>query len=625
MIARLTGWRWLPYAAAAVLSLVAVWYGLDLWNLDWRVPLYYSGDALAVASHFKTIIETGWFTQQPALGAPYGQFYSDYPQADNLHFIAADVLRLFTNDFGVAMNVYFVIGFPLAAITAVWFLRLVGVSRTLSVALAVAFAIAPYHFIKGEGHLFLAAYFVVPLALGVVYRAARGMPLWSRKVLSRRNLATVGILVLLGTASSYYSVFVALVLAVVGLAKLWQTHGWRRFFGAAAAGLVIAGTMLVNLTPSILYRLANGVNEAVLVRSPPEAELYSFKLSALLLPVPGHRFGPFATLRQLYDAHYPLPSEEPALGLIAAAGFVALVVVAVYYLLTAGKTRWAMPKRTVNTLVVLAGLVLVAFLFGTVGGLSTLLSFIDFPIRSWNRIAILIAMIALAAVGLLLDRFVRWVSKRRRAAVATRPDGQPEGTRPGVQPDAARRARPAASRRAVVAVPLAALLLVVAVWDQIPPIDPPARAATVASFDSDQSFVQQIEADVEPGCLIYQLPYIAFPESAPVNGVTDSEQLRMFLHSDTLRWSGGGIKGRAPIDQVGAYGSLPVPEMLTALQGIDSCGIVVDRAAFADDGAGLIGQLEQQLGEQSGGQTGQPGATSFDSPDGRFHFLEMRK
>ncbi len=596
--ARLASWPWLPYALAALFSLLAVWFGLNLWTLDWRVPLYYNGDALAVASHFKTIIETGWFTHQADLGAPYGQFYNDYPQADNLHFIAANLLRVFTGDFGALMNIYFILGFPLAAVTAVWFLRQVGVSRTLSVALAVAYSIAPYHFIKGEGHLFLAAYFVVPLALGLLWRVANGMPLWRLRapeerggrwlrVVTARNAATIGILALLGTASSYYSVFVALVLAVAGLAKLWQTHSWRRFFGAAGAGLVIVVTMAINLLPDLLYRLANGVNEAVLVRSPPEAELYSFKLSALLLPVPGHRFGPFATLRQLYDAHYPLPSEEPALGLIASAGFVSLVVIAVYLLLTAGKPRWRAPKSSVRALSVLAGLTLVAFLFGTVGGLSTLLSFVDFPIRSWNRIAILIAMLALAALGLLLDLFVRRVVKRMRR-------------------------RSPRVRRAFVAVPLAVLLMLLAVWDQIPPITPEARAATVASFDSDASFTQQVEATVAPGCLIYQLPYIAFPESPPENGATDSDELRMFLHSTDLRWSAGGIKGRAPIDSVGAYASLPVPEMLQKLQGIQACGIVVDRAAYADGGVSILSQLQAALGAS---------VPRFDSADGRFAFI----
>jgi phosphoglycerol transferase len=246
----------------------------------------------------------------------------------------------------------------------------------------------------------------------------------------------------------------------------------------------------------------------------------------------------------------------------------------------------------------------VAFLFGTVGGLSTLLSFIDFPIRSWNRIAILIAMIALAAVGLLLDRFVRWIV----LGVAARRARRAERTR---GPEAAQTGRP---RRWLVAVPLALVLMVLAVWDQIPPIDREARAATVANFDSDDTFTKTIESTVASGCLIYQLPYIAFPESPPVNGATDSDELRLFLHSTDLRWSAGGIKGRAPIDEVGAYASLPVPAMLMAIRGIDACGIVVDRAAYADGADAIVDQIESVTGTA---------ATSFDSADGRFTFIAL--
>ncbi|MCS5496237.1 hypothetical protein NY547_03160 [Cnuibacter physcomitrellae] len=594
---RLATWRWLPYATAAVLSLAALWIGFDLWHVDWTVPFWYSGDALAVASHFKTVIETGWFTYQPDLGAPYGQRYNDYPQADNLNFIAANLLRVFSGQFGVLMNVYFVLGFPLAALTAVWFLRRVGVSRTLSVALAVVYSLAPYHFIKGEGHLFLAQYFVVPLALGIVWRVATGRGLWRLRptgsgpvrVLTLRNAATLGSFVLIATASSYYTVFVALLLAVAGVSRLWRTRRWRPFWGAAAAGGVLVVTMAINLLPDLLYRLQNGVNDAVLVRSPPEAELYSFKLAALLLPTPGHRFQPFATLRALYDAHYPLPSEQPVLGIIASAGLIALLVAALHLLLSSGRPGWRTTRSLVRRLSILAGLALTAFLFATVGGFSTFLSFVDFPIRSWNRMAILLALLSLAAVGLLLDRVVRRAVLRRRAAT-----------------------RRSSARRWVVAVPLAVVLVVLATWDQIPAVDQSVRAAAVASFDSDQRFAEDVEAAVPADCIVYQLPYIAFPESPPVNGMTDTDELRPFLHSDSVRWTAGGIKGRPEVDEVGSWSSLPVPELLQKLDGIDACGVVVDTAGYADRGADVLGQLQQTTGP-----------STETSDDGRFVFLSL--
>ena len=373
---------------------------------------------------------------------------------------------------------------------------------------------------------------------------------------------------------------------MVGIAVLWKTRSWKKFFGAAAAGLLIAVTVLINLIPDLLYRLANGANDAVFARSPPEADLYSFKLAALLLPMPDHRFEPFRVLRQLYDAHYPLPSEEPALGLIAGAGFVALFVLIVYFLLSAGLPAWRGEHEYVRRLSIVAGLMLTAFLFGTVGGLSTFLSFVSFPIRSWNRIAILIALLSLAALGLLLDHLVGCIGRHRK------------GKRGIVQWG--------------VSAAIFVFLVGFAVWDQVPPANEAARAQRSEHFYSDQTFVREIENTVPRGCLIYQLPYIPFPESPLVNGVTDSEQLRMFLHSTTLRWSSGGIKGRQPIDTVGAYAALPVPQMRESLVSIDACGVVVDRVAIGATSATLLGEITRVFG-----------STEVNSPDGRFTFVAL--
>jgi hypothetical protein len=98
-----------------------------------------------------------------------------------------------------------------------------------------------------------------------------------------------------------------------------------------------------------------------------------------------------------------------------------------------------------------------------------------------------------------------------------------------------------------------------------------------------------------------------------VNGVTDSDELRPFLHSEQLRWSAGGIKGRAPIDEVGAYASLPVPEMVDEVRDLGACGFVLDRAAYTDHGSTVVDEIETATGD----------ATAFDSPDGRFTFLEL--
>src|SRR5690606_10866225 len=121
---------------------------LELWNARLNVPLWYRGDSIANGAHFKTLREQPWYEFQPMLGAPHGQVLHDFPTADNLHFLAAKLIAFVTPDWATGMNLYFLLGFPLAAASALWLLRRLEVSRAIAVSVAIVFAIAPYHFVR---------------------------------------------------------------------------------------------------------------------------------------------------------------------------------------------------------------------------------------------------------------------------------------------------------------------------------------------------------------------------------------------------------------------------------------------------------------------------------------------
>ncbi|MDQ1444664.1 MAG: hypothetical protein QOI20_1128, partial [Acidimicrobiaceae bacterium] len=147
---------------------------LRLWRANLRVPFIYGGDANSHAMLFKAVMEHGWYEANPNLGAPYGQHFHDFPMADNLHLVVGKVLGLFTHSYALVVNVYFLATFGLAALTALWVLRWLGMSRPVSLVMSVLFAILPYHFMRGETHLFLAAYYGVPLATYLLFKAVRG-------------------------------------------------------------------------------------------------------------------------------------------------------------------------------------------------------------------------------------------------------------------------------------------------------------------------------------------------------------------------------------------------------------------------------------------------------------------
>jgi hypothetical protein len=582
------GWFRRPWVLASfvavLLSTAIAWCSLDLWAFRWDVPLEYTGDGLAVAAHLKTVLETGWYESQAALGAPYGQIYHDYPASDNLHFAVAALLGLVLPSWGAVMNVHFLLGFPLAALAGLWFLRRVGVTPIVATALATLFAVAPYHFLRGEGHLFLSWYWVVPLGLGLVLAVLRRQPLWGARPAARHGLGhltgptglTLFIAVLLASASAYYAVFTIVLGAVAALGAVLVTRDWRRLLGTIGAAAAILGGLVANMLPDLLYAAVHGSNAGAFQRTPVGAELYGLKLAQLILPASNHRFGPFHALREQYDAHFPLPSEGPALGLIAATGFVALVVVAMLVVVRAAIPGQRGPAPLLEQLAPLSFVTVTAFLFATVGGLSTLVAFVLPSVRAWNRISIALAALALGAIGLLVDAFV---------------------------------AR-AGARRKMVTIAATAVLLAVGVWDQTPAADPVVRAATVASFDSDAQFVRDIESRLPPRAMLFQLPYIDFPESPPVHRALDADQLRPFLHATDVRFSGGGIRGRDDIDALGDVADLPVERFVDAAVDLGFAGVIVD--TFAYDGDAPVAALKER-----------PGASTVVSPDGRFIFVSF--
>ncbi len=195
------------YASTAVAAFLAMAVMTRLWRANWSVPFFYEGDTLSSAAHFKTILSTGWYESQPMLGVPYGQHYHDFPFSDELHPIVINLFGLFTSNWITVFNLYYVLGYPLAALTALWFLRRCGLDGALALVLSVLYAVAPYHFWRNEMHFFLGEYYCVPLGLGVALAAARGDALWGirswtgraagwpgwlRRPLSAPNRATAG-------------------------------------------------------------------------------------------------------------------------------------------------------------------------------------------------------------------------------------------------------------------------------------------------------------------------------------------------------------------------------------------------------------------------------------------------
>ena len=579
-IRRVLRWSGLVYVLAALLSFAAAAFAMKLWHANWAVPFYGGGDANLMSSAFKTVAETGWYEVQHLLGAPNGQIYFDWRETNNLNFVWAKLLDfIFGNPF-VAENVYYIIGFPLAGLTAAWFFRVVGLSRFLAVTMAILFAIAPYHFVRNEAHLWYSEYYLVPLAMVLLYRVLNGEQLWGRREGSRfargiftgRGAQTVVILALFGSQNTQFAVFAILILAIVGIIALIRTRVWWRFVGAAIAGVVLVVVLLINLAPPLLYFAIHGENVQAVVRSPSTSFGLSLRVSDLLLPVSGDRIHILNTIRSEYDAVFG-GGEEAVLGLVASIGFVIALIVILSLIVVRRRPDRSLPLRDrfrSNALANLSVLTLVALLISMVGGLSFLVTLFTSDIRGWNRISIFIALLSLGVTGMAIEYcVVRFAAKRDWSRL----------------------------RRSIIMGAASVILISVGFFDQtVPGYAIPSYATNNATFAADGRFVSTIEKSVPTGAAILQLPFRRFPETPTVNGVYDSDQLMPYLHSSTLRWSGGGIKGRALAEWQGQLGRLPMRQLLVSAAAAGFSGVVVDAQEYGASSQSTLDSITAELG-----------------------------
>lgn len=73
----------LMYMAVIVTCFVILIWAIRLLELDFSVPFGYAGsDNLLIDVVAKSIVDNGWYYENPYLGMPYGQNYYDFSYVD---------------------------------------------------------------------------------------------------------------------------------------------------------------------------------------------------------------------------------------------------------------------------------------------------------------------------------------------------------------------------------------------------------------------------------------------------------------------------------------------------------------------------------------------------------------
>jgi phosphoglycerol transferase len=95
--------------------------------------------------------------------------------------------------------------------------------------------------------------------------------------------------------------------------------------------------------------------------------------------------------------------------------------------------------------------------------------------------------------------------------------------------------------------------------------------------------------------MIFQLPYVPFPEFPPLQKMIDYDHFRGYVHSRNLRWSYGTMKNRDGDRALQLLSTLSTEELVKTIVFGGFEGIYVDRFGYEDNGAALEAELSKLL------------------------------
>lgn len=548
--------RQLPWLLLSlVLSLAVLYFVTGMKNFDLHYPMVYRRDALLYYIYIKMIIDNGWYYVNNMMGMPFGMITYDFHSSDLIFLFFAKLCTLFTDNVFVAGNICYLITYPLVALTSSLVMLRIGLNGPLSVAGSLLYTFLPYHLIRGEFHMEVCYYFLVPVSIYLCLRIfSERPPFFGRGNVKMKSCLRYGALaLLLGLTFEYYAFYSCFLFVVAGAAAALYRRKFTPIVSAALLSTVLTAALLLAILPNFYYVAQHGKNRDMLARSVQESERYALKITQMLLPVKEHRNVAAAAVTENYiNNSIPVSGESlySALGIVGAFGLLALFAILIHRTKSYDNDTLFGQLSTLN---------IAAVLYGTVGGFASVFAIFVSPIiRAHARLSIFIAFFAILCLLMLVQKYLLALPQRWSN---------------------------------VGGIALAGALLLFGLWDQSTAAIVPKYQNVKAECIADADFTRNMESLLPAGSMVFQLPFAYFPEHPVIHNLQDYELGKPYLHSSKLRWTYGAINGRESSKWQKAVADKPVEEFLSEIRKTGFRGIYIDRRGFADSGR----EMEEKL------------------------------
>lgn len=500
------------FTITIILSVIILILTLRLWEADLTIPFSYEGDGLSVASYFKGVIDNNSVIENKFIGTPSSLKSVETPMSDWFHIIMIRIITLIVNEPYVALNIFYLLTFPLTVITSLMVFFKFKANLFFSMIGSLLYAFIPYHFMRGENHLFLSAYYIVPIAIMLILEICDDKELFQKfdkksnkykfDLINLKSLKIFILGILISSSGVYYSFFTCFFLVVSGIIVGFRKKNMIKWLSSIIIILIILFGTILNLIPHIIYSINNKEVVESVERSKVESEIYGLKISQLILPITGHRIEYIANKKDAYDSEAPLINENgtASLGIVGSIGF----LISLIYVYIGKKDNLIKDIGLLN---------LSAILLASIGGFSTIFAFlVTDMIRSYNRISVFISFFSIFLIVYILGEIYNSCCKN---IILKR-----------------------------MMLILGGFILILGIYDETSVRYVPNYYEIRTQFNADKKFIEEIEKNAPENTMIFQLPYIPFPEVASPYKMGYYDMLKPYLHSNKLYWSYGSIKGK---------------------------------------------------------------------------------
>lgn len=535
------------------------------WEMNGTILLDDYGDTIGIASAAQNYISG--IDRYDLFNMPFGEKKASNIQSGAPYLLLLRLICLFCNSWGMAINILYFIGYPLSAICMFGVLAYLGSRPEAAAGLSIIYAFLPYHYLRGEEHLYLGMYFLIPFACLLLYELFAGAEFTKAKL----HFGII-LMFLLGISDIYYTVFSCILLVCAGLSGALARRRKGCFFYSLIFGAMsMLGILITNIP--FLMSVLRGVQSAADAahgRTLYDLEIFGLRIAQLILPIQGHRLSFLAELRQKYDdTILSTENSMSTLGFLISCGFVLSLFSA---LLMHAKSREGSAVRELGKLNIMC------VLLGTVGGFNIFVGMLSASIRCYNRLSLFIGTFSVFVLAYVLQYLhEKFFSKGRTWIFCA----------------------------VMAAVVFFALL------DQTPPFCAEDYQERLEINENIRLLVEEIEAVSEEGDMVFMYPIIYENEHYLIGEMRPYEQRWPAMYSNRLKWS-KGTSGRVKMWKQWLTAQ-SLEEQLLNISVTGFAGVWLDQNGYAaDEFIDVKRRLDDYLG--------QPIA---DSPSGRQFYYSL--